>query len=216
MKKLLFIFTILLISNNLKAQTIPKIILSVTDYNGSCVTNNVIGYNVNNGKQFKCVNHVWTFGLYNVTPTNEALGSFANFAFSGIPTLNCTLNDIGYQTDGPPGSNLWVCYSTPNIWHRINNPFGVTIGSVTTGAPGTSAVVTNTGTPSSAILNFVIPQGSNSGGLPSRPSVGTYVLCSINSVVSWTTTCSSSIYWSSLSSSQWAALTSSKWSTLPQ
>lgn len=35
----------------------------------------------------------------------------------------------------------------------------ITIGSVTTGAPGTDVVVTNSGTSSAAILNFTIPRG---------------------------------------------------------
>jgi hypothetical protein len=35
----------------------------------------------------------------------------------------------------------------------------ITIGTVTTGAPGTAAVVTNSGTPAAAVLNFTIPQG---------------------------------------------------------
>jgi hypothetical protein len=38
-------------------------------------------------------------------------------------------------------------------------PASVTVGSVTTGAPGSQAAVTNTGTPSDAKLSFVIPQG---------------------------------------------------------
>jgi hypothetical protein len=39
----------------------------------------------------------------------------------------------------------------------------VSIGSVTTGAPGTSASVVNAGTTSSAVLNFTIPQGAAGG-----------------------------------------------------
>ena len=35
----------------------------------------------------------------------------------------------------------------------------ITIGSVTTGAAGSNAIVTNSGTSSAAILNFTIPQG---------------------------------------------------------
>ena len=35
----------------------------------------------------------------------------------------------------------------------------VAVGTTTTGVPGTSAAVTNTGTPSAAILNFTIPRG---------------------------------------------------------
>jgi hypothetical protein len=39
-------------------------------------------------------------------------------------------------------------------------PASLTVGSVTTGAPGSQAAVTNTGTASNAKLNFVIPQGA--------------------------------------------------------
>lgn len=35
----------------------------------------------------------------------------------------------------------------------------VTVGTTTTGAPGTPASVTNSGTATNAILNFTIPQG---------------------------------------------------------
>ena len=35
----------------------------------------------------------------------------------------------------------------------------VTVGTVTTGEPGTDAIVTNSGTESSAVLNFTIPRG---------------------------------------------------------
>ena len=35
----------------------------------------------------------------------------------------------------------------------------ITIGTTTTGAPGTNAEVVNVGTPTNAILNFTIPQG---------------------------------------------------------
>ena len=38
-------------------------------------------------------------------------------------------------------------------------PATVTVGSTTTGVPGTAASVTNTGTSDNAILSFVIPAG---------------------------------------------------------
>lgn len=44
----------------------------------------------------------------------------------------------------------------------------ITIGSVTTGEPGSDAAVTNSGTPADAILNFKIPRGE-SGGSGSLP-----------------------------------------------
>lgn len=39
----------------------------------------------------------------------------------------------------------------------------VAVGTVTTGAPGSAALVTNVGSSSAAILNFVLPQGAGSG-----------------------------------------------------
>ena len=48
----------------------------------------------------------------------------------------------------------------------------VQVGSTTTGAPGTNASVTNTGTESNAVLNFVIPAGATgASAAESRPSV---------------------------------------------
>jgi hypothetical protein len=39
------------------------------------------------------------------------------------------------------------------------------VGTTTTGAAGTSASVTNSGTSSAAVLNFTIPQGASGGGV---------------------------------------------------
>ena len=41
------------------------------------------------------------------------------------------------------------------------NAATITIGSVTTSAPGTAATVTNSGTSSAAVLNFVLPKGND-------------------------------------------------------
>lgn len=49
----------------------------------------------------------------------------------------------------------------------------ITIGTVTTGAPGTPAQVTNSGTPQNAVLNFTIPQGEP-GPSPSPSLVSSY------------------------------------------
>ena len=53
----------------------------------------------------------------------------------------------------------------------------VQVGTVVTGAAGSSAAVTNSGTASAAVLNFVIPQGAagtGSGGTVSNASMGMY------------------------------------------
>ena len=48
----------------------------------------------------------------------------------------------------------------------------VTVGTVTTGEPGTDAIVTNSGTESAAVLNFTIPKGENGEGVPDGGTVG--------------------------------------------
>ena len=47
----------------------------------------------------------------------------------------------------------------------------ITVGSVTTGAPGTQASVSNTGTTNAAVLNFTIPAGQNGTGSGTVTSV---------------------------------------------
>jgi hypothetical protein len=48
----------------------------------------------------------------------------------------------------------------------------VQVGTVTTGAAGSAAVVTNTGTPSAAVLNFTIPQGATGSGGSGSGGIG--------------------------------------------
>ena len=55
---------------------------------------------------------------------------------------------------------------------KDGNSATINIGTITTGNPGTNAIVTNSGTTSNAILNFVIPRGEtafiNSGSFVSK------------------------------------------------
>ena len=48
----------------------------------------------------------------------------------------------------------------------------VTVGTVTTGEPGTDAIITNSGTESAAVLDFTIPKGENGEGVPDGGAVG--------------------------------------------
>ena len=51
----------------------------------------------------------------------------------------------------------------------------VTVGTVTTGEPGTDAIVTNSGTESAAVFNFTIPRGETGpagAGVPDGGTVG--------------------------------------------
>ena len=46
----------------------------------------------------------------------------------------------------------------------------ITVGTTTTSAPGTDAVVTNSGTESAAVLNFIIPRGETGATGPQGPT----------------------------------------------
>lgn len=62
----------------------------------------------------------------------------------------------------PPGAPCCPLCSTPPCVCPPGPPGAaatVTVGTVTTGAPGTPAEVTNSGTAQNAVLNFTIPQG---------------------------------------------------------
>ena len=61
----------------------------------------------------------------------------------GVPCQNC----------GNSCCNMGGCPCTPTC------PDSIRIGTTITGAPGTEAQVTNSGTAQNPVLNFVIPQG---------------------------------------------------------
>lgn len=65
------------------------------------------------------------------------------------------LDDLFYRGTGPAGPQgiQGTAGETPNI----------TIGTVTTGNPGTQAAATITGTPPNFVLNLTIPQGPTGG-----------------------------------------------------
>ena len=52
-------------------------------------------------------------------------------------------------------------------------PATITVNSTTTGAPGTNAFVSNSGTPSNAVFNFVIPRGDVGATGPTGPTGAT-------------------------------------------
>ena len=96
----------------------------------------------------------------------------------------------GATTTGTPGTNAIVTNTGTDSNAVLNFviPAGATgangadgadgtaatvqVGTTTTGAPGTNASVTNTGTENNAVLNFVIPAGATgASAAESRPSV---------------------------------------------
>jgi hypothetical protein len=80
----------------------------------------------------------------------------------GVPRIVCTPGAMYAQTDG--AKNAWQCIAQngSGTWNGLPAPQPaamIHIGTVTTGAPGSAAAVTNSGSNSDAILNFTLPQG---------------------------------------------------------
>lgn len=61
--------------------------------------------------------------------------------------------------NNPPDLTTGIVWSLLAAAGTNGTPATASIGAVTTGAPGTAASVTNSGTSSAALLNFTIPQG---------------------------------------------------------
>ena len=63
-------------------------------------------------------------------------------------TYGCCMPSTGNGTTGPTGPT------------GPQGPATIAVGDTTTGAPGTDALVTNSGTAENVVLNFVIPSGA--------------------------------------------------------
>ena len=61
------------------------------------------------------------------------------------------------------------CVVGPTGPRGPQGPATITVGSTTTGEPGTNAQVTNSGTSENAILNFTIPRGETGATGPTGP-----------------------------------------------
>ena len=106
------------------------------------------------------------------TTTTGAPGTDAAVSNSGTDTavvLNFTIPEGEPGADGSPGADGAAAT--------------ISVGTVTTGAAGSSASVSNAGTTSAAVLDFTIPQGvqgeTGPSGLNSSVADGTYTLASL-------------------------------------
>ena len=70
--------------------------------------------------------------------------------------------DMSDNSQIAPGANGTVLGVVGGKWAPGQSGGGATVsvGNTTTGSPGSNAAVTNSGTPSAAVFNFTIPQGS--------------------------------------------------------
>ena len=119
----------------------------------------------------------------------SAQGYLANDAvtFGGSTYLALT-SSMGSEPDVSPAQ--WAVLAAKGV-AGPTGPSGaaatVSVGTVTTGAPGTQAAVTNSGTASAAVLDFTIPQGApgtngtgGGGGTSGIPFASMYHAVSFN------------------------------------
>ena len=87
----------------------------------------------------------------NKTPGAGAPADDINLVIEAINTLQSEVDNIPAGPQGPQGE--------PGTPGAQGANASVTIGSTNTGAPGSDAAVTNSGTAQNAIFNFTIPRG---------------------------------------------------------
>jgi hypothetical protein len=127
-------------------------------------------------------------GTWLVTATYQANDVVV---FNGTTYLAATTS-LGSQPDVSPGQ--WAVLAQNGVV-GATGPSGVaatvSVGTVTTGAAGTQASVTNSGTASAAVLNFTIPQGAagpsgsgtgSGGGTSGIPFASLYHAVSFSSI----------------------------------
>jgi hypothetical protein len=88
----------------------------------------------------------------NKTPGAGAPADDINLVIEAINTLQSEVDNIPAGPQGPQGE--------PGTPGAQGANASVTIGSTNTGAPGSDAAVTNSGTAQNAIFNFTIPRGN--------------------------------------------------------
>lgn len=98
-----------------------------------------------------------TAAVFNFTIPRGATGATGNTGPQGLK------GDTG--DTGPQGSTgLTGATGATGAAGAAGSAATISIGTVTTGAAGSSAVVTNAGTTSAAVLNFTIPRGADGSG----------------------------------------------------
>lgn len=123
-------------------------------------------YQPSTGKQWHKEGGAWVFdGLFKTFGTPAPYDNDKTYSLNEVATSNGSsyvwINSTPGAGHAPPNATYWAMLAE-------RGPVGpgatVEIGTVATGAPGTSASVTNVGTDTEAIFNFTIPRGSPGAG----------------------------------------------------
>jgi len=101
-------------------------------------------------------------GAVGVTFRGAWVSSFTyqtnNVVSYGGSTYLATAGSLGSEPDTSP--SMWAVLAQNGATGPAGAAASVSVGTVTTGAAGTQASVTNVGSGSAAVLNFTIPQGA--------------------------------------------------------
>ncbi|KYK44774.1 hypothetical protein A1D31_35720 [Bradyrhizobium liaoningense] len=116
------------------------------------------------GKTWVKVGGTWTFlGIYRGLQLKGAWSGVTAYSVNDIVTLSgssyaCVLDHTNHT---PPNATYWQLLAERGT---DGDAATVVVGTVTTGAGGSAADVTNSGTSSAAVFDFTIPAGKSYGG----------------------------------------------------
>ena len=101
-----------------------------------------------------------------LSDVDDRVISLAGTIMEDVPEVKQMLEDVETLTSNPPyiGANGdWYTWDTETgayVDSGVDASITITIGTVTTLSPGSSATVTNSGTSTDCVFNFGIPQGA--------------------------------------------------------
>ncbi|MGC0326220.1 hypothetical protein ABIG06_006849 [Bradyrhizobium sp. USDA 326] len=116
------------------------------------------------GKTWVKSGGVWAYlGIYKAFQLKGAWDSGTDYAVGDVVALSgasyvCVLDHTNHT---PPNVTYWQLLAARGT---DGDAATVSVGTVTTGAGGSAAAVTNSGTSSAAVLDFTIPAGKTYGG----------------------------------------------------
>lgn len=101
-----------------------------------------------------------------LSDVDDRVIALAGTIMEDVPEVQQMLEDVEKITANPPyiGANgnwyVWDTNTSAYVDSGVDASITVSVGTTTTGSPGTQASVVNVGTDTDPILNFTIPQGA--------------------------------------------------------
>lgn len=115
------------------------------------------------GKKWVKTLGVWSYlGIYNPLSPKGTWNSATTYNIGDVVSINGAsyIANVSNTNSQPPNANWQVSGSKGDKGDAAT----IAVGSVTTGAPGSNAIVTNSGTSGAATFNFTVPRGNPGAG----------------------------------------------------